>query len=127
MALASFNRHSYLDSVTSRDSHMSEDQGELSLCDVHFIIVGANLKKNTELKAAIQKYECPVEYCESAMDYLKADTDFDTVFVLDSFEGTAYHTLHRSGARIMAPPVIIRCAANDESIPNNTRPLYNRY
>lgn len=55
----------------------------------------------------------PVEYSDTGFEFLR-EADEDTVFVLDNFEGDIFTRLHRAGARIMGPPVLNRCAKNDE-------------
>ena len=38
------------------------------------------------------------------------DTDDDTVFVVENFDGDVFQQLHRARCRIVGPPVIIKCA-----------------
>lgn len=58
----------------------------------------------------------PVEYSDLGLEYLHEAGDYNTVFVLDNFNGDVFHRLHRAGARIMGPPVIIKSAMHDEVI-----------
>ena len=42
------------------------------------------------------------------------DTDDDTVFVIENFDGDVFQQLRRGRCRILGPPVIIKCARGGE-------------
>ena len=50
-----------------------------------------------------------VVYSDTGLEHLNEVGDYDTVFVLAAFSGDVFHRLHRAGARIMGPPVLIKC------------------
>ena len=55
-----------------------------------------------------------VVYSTDGLDLLQEAGDYNTIFILADFSGESFHRLHRAGARIVGPPVIIKCAFNDE-------------
>ena len=61
----------------------------------------------------LQSVGMPVEYSDTGFEHIP-EADEDTIFVLDNFEGDIFIRLHRAGVRIMGPPVIIRCAQENE-------------
>lgn len=58
-------------------------------------------------------------------EYLNSDSDITTVFVLDSFEGDIFNTLHKAKQLVLGPPALRQLADRKEVLPNNTRPLFN--
>ena len=42
------------------------------------------------------------------------DNDYETVFIVDNFDGSIFQQLQRAGCRIFAPAVILRCAMYGE-------------
>ena len=42
------------------------------------------------------------------------DNNYETVFIVDNFDGSIFQQLQRAGCRIVAPPVILRCAMYGE-------------
>ena len=61
----------------------------------------------------------PVEYSDTGFEHIP-EADEETIFVLDNFEGDIFIRLHRAGVRIMGPPVIIRCAHENEVLINQS-------
>ena len=62
----------------------------------------------------LQVHGHPVEYSDTGLEYLNECDDYDTIFILDNFESELFFRLHRAGARIMGPPVIIKTAENED-------------
>lgn len=52
-------------------------------------------------------------------------TDITTVFVLDSFEGSFFNDLNKAKKLVLGCPALKQLADRKETLPNNTRPLYN--
>ena len=52
-------------------------------------------------------------YSDTGLEYIN-EVDYDTVFIIDNFDGDLFMRLHKAGCRILGPPVIIRCATLDE-------------
>ena len=46
---------------------------------------------------------------EDGLDYIQDASEWDTVFVLENFEGPVFHKLHKGEAWIVGPPVIFQC------------------
>ena len=52
-------------------------------------------------------------YSDTGFEHMN-DAEEDTVFVLDNFDGSIFQQLHQAGCRIVAPPVIFKCAMYNE-------------
>ncbi|XP_054916445.1 protein ECT2 isoform X4 [Poeciliopsis prolifica] len=52
------------------------------------------------------------------------NTDFERVFVLTDFSSPDYIYLYKHENRIVGPPVVLRCAAQEEPLHFSCRPLY---
>lgn len=92
--------------------------------DTEFIVVGQKCRNNKDLAAALDSYGFPVRYSDTGFEHMN-DADYDTIFIVDNFDGDIYNRLHKEGCRILGPPVIIRCSQNNERLPNNKRPVYS--
>lgn len=44
---------------------------------------------------------------DDGLEFVQTASEYETVFVLASFEGEVYHKLHRAEARIVGPSVIL--------------------
>ena len=44
---------------------------------------------------------------EDGREYVTSASEFETLFVVDRFEGDRYHILHRAETRIIGPPIIM--------------------
>ncbi|KAK0141712.1 Protein ECT2 [Merluccius polli] len=53
------------------------------------------------------------------------NTEFESVFVLNSFDSPEFSYLYKRDNRIVGPPVILHCAAKEEPLPFSCRPLYS--
>ncbi|KAJ3583772.1 hypothetical protein NHX12_015594 [Muraenolepis orangiensis] len=53
------------------------------------------------------------------------NAEFESVFVLASFDTPDYSYLYKCDNRIVGPPVILHCAAKEEPLPFSCRPLYS--
>ena len=58
-----------------------------------------------------QYFDCPIIFSDTGLEYINVN-DYDTVFVMDKFEGDIFMRLHKAGCRIIGPPVVIKCAKN---------------
>lgn len=61
----------------------------------------------------LQSFAAPVSYSETGTEHLD-DADSDTVFIVEEFAGPVFETLRNEECRIIAPPVVIRAAVNNE-------------
>uniref|UniRef100_A0A8C5FPG0 Epithelial cell transforming 2 n=1 Tax=Gadus morhua TaxID=8049 RepID=A0A8C5FPG0_GADMO len=53
------------------------------------------------------------------------NAEFESVYVLASFDSPDYSYLYERDNRIVGPPVILHCAAKEEPLPFSCRPLYS--
>jgi len=60
--------------------------------------------------------ELGFEVCESETgeEFIQHTTEFDCVFVLEDFKDEIFNKLHKADVRIVGPPVIIKCAREDQ-------------
>ncbi|KAI0240758.1 Protein ECT2 [Lamellibrachia satsuma] len=109
----------------SQSSRASTEEDESMDQDLRIIVVGNQCHNNTSLREALQsKFTgSAVLYSDTGFEYMN-NTDDDTVFVLENFDGDIFQQLRRARCRILGPPVIIRCAQDGERLPSNQRPLY---
>ncbi|XP_077987561.1 protein ECT2-like [Glandiceps talaboti] len=91
--------------------------------EVRICLVGKETSSNNALVTALQMLGLAVVHSDSGKEYVD-DDKYETIFVLDTFEGILYDSLRRMECRIMGPPVIIKCAHNKQELPYNSRPLY---
>ncbi|XP_051874447.1 protein ECT2 isoform X2 [Pristis pectinata] len=68
--------------------------------------------------------ELPFIKSETVDDLENRNPEFETVVVLEEFDGQPYDTLRKMGTRILGPPVVLRCARKGEPLPFTSRPLY---
>ena len=52
-------------------------------------------------------------YSDTGFEHMK-DADDETVFVVETFEGSIFQQLYREGCRIVASPVVLKAALNNE-------------
>jgi len=50
---------------------------------------------------------------DTGFEYM-IDNDYETVFVVDNFDGSIFQQLQKAGCRIVSPAVILRCAMYGE-------------
>ncbi|KAK2141472.1 hypothetical protein LSH36_1092g00051 [Paralvinella palmiformis] len=92
--------------------------------ETEFIVVGQKCRNNKDLIKALESYRFPVQYSDTGFEHMN-DATYDTIFIVDNFDGDIYNRLRKEGCRILGPPVIIRCSQNNEPLPNNKRPVYS--
>lgn len=109
----------------SQSSRASTEEDESMEQDLRIIVVGNQCHNNTCLQNALQCHfsSAVVLYSDTGFEYM-TDTDDDTVFVVENFDGDIFQQLRRGRCRILGPPVIIKCARDKERLPSNQRPLY---
>ena len=56
-----------------------------------------------------QLFSHPIVYSDTGLEHIN-DTEYDTVFVLDNFEGDIFARLQKKGCRILGPPAIVYCS-----------------
>ncbi|ESO86405.1 hypothetical protein LOTGIDRAFT_61738, partial [Lottia gigantea] len=61
---------------------------------------------------------------DTGLEYIQDAGEYETIFVVSSFEGDVYQKLHRGEARILGPSSVIKCSKNKEPFPFSQRPLY---
>ncbi len=108
---------------SQHDLDESSDSADRSM-ELEFIVVGTKCRNNKDLRKALDYFRCPVRYSDTGLEHMHEADPYQTVFVLDKFDGDIFHRLHRAHCRILGPPVIIQCAQNEQHLPANTRPLY---
>ncbi|KAL5004653.1 hypothetical protein ScPMuIL_018109 [Solemya velum] len=91
--------------------------------ETRVVLVG-ECTENHELEQAVKKLGLETFKSETGLEYVHEAAEFETIFVLSSFEGEVYHKLHRAEARLMGPPILMKCARNGEKLPYATRPQY---
>lgn len=52
-------------------------------------------------------------HSDTGFEYM-IDNNYETIFIVDNFDGSIFQQLQRAGCRIVAPPVILRCATYGE-------------
>lgn len=50
----------------------------------------------------------------SGDEYIQDTSEFDCVFVLSDFKDEVFDKLHKADVRIVGPPVIIKCARDNQ-------------
>lgn len=53
-------------------------------------------------------------YSDTGFEYMHNMDSRETIFILDNFDGSLFQQLNKNRCRIVAPPVIIKCAFNSE-------------
>ncbi|XP_064615176.1 protein ECT2-like [Liolophura sinensis] len=88
------------------------------------IVVGTKCRQDPELQKAIKALDIPVTFSNTGLEHIaEAGTD-DLLFVIGDFQDEVFHKLHRAEARIVGPPVVIKCAKYNQTIPQCSRALY---
>lgn len=82
-----------------------------------------NLSKDPKIKNIAESFGVPVISSKDGAEYV--DDDIYTVFVLEAFEGDVYNRLYKSRQMLLGPIALQQLANKKESLPHNTRPLYN--
>ncbi|KAK6195819.1 hypothetical protein SNE40_001172 [Patella caerulea] len=92
--------------------------------EVRVVLVGKETQENTELKTALHNVDVEIVTSDTGLDFIHDAGEYETIFVVSSFEGDVYHRLHRAEARILGPSSVIKSAQNKEAFPFSQRPLY---
>lgn len=91
--------------------------------DKRICLIGSVAEDDAVVRAA-HTYGVPVLTSETGLEYV-SDTSCVTVFVLDTFSGPVFESIHKTPHRILGPIALRQLADEKEPLPNNTRPLYN--
>ncbi|XP_033121146.1 protein ECT2-like [Anneissia japonica] len=97
------------------------------MIEVRVCVVGDALADNVDLTRCLEKLNLPVVYSPDGSEYYQPSDQFDTVFVLDHFDGSLFKKLAQSEHRVVGPSLIMSCAHKDEALPYNSRPIYCRH
>lgn len=95
----------------------------LPLLDKRICLVGATGTDGT-IRAAAESFGVPIVTSETGEEYVK-DTFCTTVFVLGDFEGDVFNALYKAKQPLLGPTALRQLAEKNESLPVNTRPLFN--
>ncbi|XP_071950219.1 protein ECT2-like [Antedon mediterranea] len=106
---------------TVQEDHCEEEMIPL---DVRICVVGEVLADKIELARSLEKLKFPVLYSPDGSEYYQHSEQFDTVFVIDNFEGALFKRLAQSEHRVIGPSVILSCAKDAQQLPYNSRPVY---
>ncbi|XP_071034057.1 protein ECT2 [Parasteatoda tepidariorum] len=90
-----------------------------------FCIIGEELKRNEDLISSVKHFKLPVVFSCNGLEYINQGAEFNTIYVLDEFEGDTFYSLNKAGQRILGPTTVMQYAKKNESLPNNIRPLYS--
>ncbi|XP_054916446.1 protein ECT2 isoform X5 [Poeciliopsis prolifica] len=105
---------------------MTSEDGEdmLPKVETQVVLVG-EAGRNEALVKALQDINTPFIKTENVQGFADGDnTDFERVFVLTDFSSPDYIYLYKHENRIVGPPVVLRCAAQEEPLHFSCRPLY---
>lgn len=51
---------------------------------------------------------------DDGCDFISDTKEFDCVFVVSEFKGEVFRKLHEADVRIVGPPVVIKCARDNQ-------------
>ncbi|KAL3281139.1 hypothetical protein HHI36_004359 [Cryptolaemus montrouzieri] len=84
-----------------------------------------SLAQDSELHKIAEAFNLPIVSSETGQEYAQ-ENNFSTIFVLETFSGSAFTNLYKSKQPLLGPPALRQLVMRHESLPNNkTRPLYN--
>lgn len=85
----------------------------------------ADASDNIEVIQALRNINIPYVVSKDGLEYIDNDDHhYETVFVLEEFEGDIFLNLKHSGHRVLGSPVIIHVAHTNEPLPYTYRPQY---
>lgn len=83
-----------------------------------------SLTIDSRLRVVAESFRVPVLTSADGKDYAQ-DFSFNTMFVLDNFEGDIYNYLYKQKQSILGHIALQQLANKNELLPDNTRPLFN--
>ncbi|XP_041358738.1 protein ECT2-like [Gigantopelta aegis] len=92
--------------------------------ELKIVLVGKETQDNEDLTRALTTLEADIVNSETGLEHVQDASEFETMFILTSFEGDVYHKLHRAEARILGPAAVISSIRNNETLPFTSRPLF---
>ncbi|XP_076805982.1 protein ECT2-like isoform X2 [Clavelina lepadiformis] len=120
---ASSNQSLKLSSTTTSDASNDVHERHPSI-ETRVCLVGA-VTKNEDLKEKLKDLKIPYLISNDGKEYKDEDDPyFETIFILEDFEGELFEELKRSDNRLLGPPVISSIAVTNEPLPYTCRPLY---
>uniref|UniRef100_A0A3Q3WC29 Uncharacterized protein n=1 Tax=Mola mola TaxID=94237 RepID=A0A3Q3WC29_MOLML len=93
--------------------------------ETRVVLVG-EAGRNEALLKALQEINTPCIITNNVEEFGDGENAvFETVFVLTDFDSPDYNYLYKHDNRIVGPPVVLHCAAKEESLQFSCRPLYS--
>ncbi|XP_059922631.1 protein ECT2 isoform X2 [Gadus macrocephalus] len=104
---------------------MDDAEDMLPRLETRIILVG-EASRNDLLIQALKDINKPCLMTDSVQEFADGENaEFESVYVLASFDSPDYSYLYKRDNRIVGPPVILHCAAKEEPLPFSCRPLYS--
>ena len=88
------------------------------------ICLVGNLAENVALRTVAESFRVPVVSSGDGKDCIQEDC-YGTIFVLEQFDGDVYSCLCKQKQSLLGPVALQQLANKNESLPDNTRPLFN--
>uniref|UniRef100_A0A8C5AM45 Epithelial cell transforming 2 n=1 Tax=Gadus morhua TaxID=8049 RepID=A0A8C5AM45_GADMO len=121
---------------------MDDAEDMLPRLETRIILVGEASRNDLLIQALKVGYWCtyrfpkvnktnddinkPCLMTDSVQEFADGENaEFESVYVLASFDSPDYSYLYERDNRIVGPPVILHCAAKEEPLPFSCRPLYS--
>ncbi|XP_062901855.1 protein ECT2 isoform X2 [Mobula hypostoma] len=101
----------------------SDDAEDMPQIRTKVVLIG-KVGDSEEILKALKEIELPYVKSETVDGFENKNPEFETVVVLEEFDGQPYDTLRKMGTRILGPPVILCCARKGQPLPFTSRPLY---
>ncbi|XP_071798925.1 protein ECT2-like [Asterias amurensis] len=101
-----------------------QDQDDKTACEHRLCLIGQDTANNLQLLQALKTLGLPILTSETGMENVMDPEGVETLFIMTEFEGSVFDNLRRNGCRILGPPVIYKCAAENKPPPITGRPLY---
>ncbi|XP_063902868.1 protein ECT2 isoform X4 [Zophobas morio] len=108
------------------DSNGEENSGNdaASVTSNRRICLVGNLAENVALRTVAESFRVPVVSSGDGKDCIQEDC-YGTIFVLEQFDGDVYSCLCKQKQSLLGPVALQQLANKNESLPDNTRPLFN--
>nr|CAB3240785.1 protein ECT2 [Phallusia mammillata] len=110
-------------SSTSNSDVSSDLSNRHASIETRVCLVGKSANNN-KLKSMLEDLKIPFLVSTNGKEYEDEDPMFETIFILEEFEGEDFIRLKQTDNRILGPPVINTIAATKEPLPYTSRPLF---
>ncbi|XP_050094713.1 protein ECT2 isoform X2 [Anopheles aquasalis] len=119
--------------ATNTSEAMSISSATSSTPEMTRICLVGPVAQDAASVAAAQALNLPFVTSETGAEYLEPDDDdggasgdgFNTVFVVNDFEGPIYDAIFRAKKRILGPPALQQAVKSKEGLVAKNRPVYN--